>query len=235
MPVPTLLSDRPCRKADLEVRPTEVTQAALLHFVVCGSDSFGELAEAEAIRFVGADDVDLRFVRDLVFHFETPVAGVDQQPPHAFAFQVFGATKRSGEYSSFLARLAGKRLSPSDGHHRIVLLADHRIIVRAHPIQHLSKYHWATVSGQRQIHAVDIRWPPDITILDAVHDRVILHAGSDDSPSALLSVMTVMVDPCFAQDLSSEPAIPTLRSKRVLSKLGLAVDFECMGGPCGIQ
>src|SRR5262245_48960203 len=94
----------------------------LLDHQICRSDPGYELAESERRRTVRTDDINVGFGRDLIFHADCPVAGVDQQPAQPLALEILRSAHGCGEYPDGTI-LSGMRASPRDRHHRIVRLA----------------------------------------------------------------------------------------------------------------
>ena len=78
------------------------------------------------------------------------------------------------------------------------------------PCEHLTEDQRLTVAGQRQMDGVDVGRPPDVAVLDAAQDGVVLLALGDDAARALLAVVAVVVDPGFAKHLPAEAAVHSL-------------------------
>ena len=71
---------------------------------------------------------------------------------------------------------------------------------------HRAEHQGLAIAGQRQTHAVHVRRAPDV--FAAAQDRVLLHSWGDQPTRALKAVLAVVIDPRFAEDLTSEPAVP---------------------------
>src|SRR5207245_9730601 len=107
---------------------------------------------------------------------------------------------------------------PGNRHHWVVLLAGHGAIGRHHSFQYLPEDQRLRIAGQRQANAVDVGWSPDVAVLDAVENRVVLRVFGEEAARALLAVLALVADPGLAEHLPAEAAVPRLAVPGVLGE-----------------
>ena len=79
-------------------------------------DAFFVGAKSVEGGIVEANVVDVVLFRDAVFHFQCPVAGVDEETAEVFAAQVNGSTHSGAEDAVDVTGLASVSPGPSKGH-----------------------------------------------------------------------------------------------------------------------
>lgn len=79
-------------------------------------DAFFVGSESVESGIVAANVVDVALFRDAVFHFQCPVAGVDEKTAEVFAEQVNGGAHSGAEDAVGVAGLAGVCPGPGNGH-----------------------------------------------------------------------------------------------------------------------
>lgn len=166
-------------------------------------------AEADRVGIVGADEINLASGRDLVFHAQRPVGGIDQQAAKWLVLEIAGMAHGRGENARGLARPARIGLDPGDGdrfHSRL------RRVIGTHAGEHLSHDERLAIAAQLP-DRIDIRRPPDV--LDAPEDRVVFHSPGDKAAGAFALVAAVVRDPGFAEHLATESAVPLLAAETV--------------------
>ncbi|MFN9939201.1 MAG: hypothetical protein ACK56I_06980, partial [bacterium] len=103
----------------------------------------------------------------LALEAHRPVAGVDEEPPHALREQVLRGAHRGRDRTARGTTLDGIGLRPGDRHHRIVLAALHRRRVGREPRHHLPEQKRLRLAREREPHAVDVGRPIDVAVGDA--------------------------------------------------------------------
>lgn len=102
----------------------------------------------------------------------------------------------------------------------VVAYAGHNVVGRAHSEKRIvlqvetfaihgpPENHRHGVAGQREPHRINIRGSPDIAVAQAPGEGRLAGPGSDEPPSALMIVMTMMAEPGVGQHRPAKSAGP---------------------------
>ena len=184
------------------------------------------LADADRIRVIAADQIDVAAGGNLFFQTHGPVTGVYEETSKSFAFEVAAVSHSGGEDTSGFSAGAGISFRPGDGNEVLFGIG---FVVGIHSEQDLSHDERFTVAAEGG-NSIDVRWSPDVFC--AFYDGVVLHTFCNESPGAFLLVCSVVADPGFSEDLSAVAAVELFVFEAVFCVWAVGVLFvsECVRG-----